>query len=176
MHPVLELKPAFRDGQPIGNGVFVPPNSRIGAGAEVAAYVRGAYKRARDWEPYCAERGLDSTWAGFATTRTVAKALAHVYLYDPTWANDDTRPLWSYLNHSAAAPTCKAVKPAASGGDVVRFKALRDLEAGEELTYKYGGNTADWDDTEVSSAISQRHIIPSRTRSGKSRSVTARPY
>ena len=175
MHPVLELKPAFRDGQPIGNGVFVPPNSRIGAGAEVAAYVRGAYKRARDWEPYCAAHGLDSTWAGFAATRTVAKALTNVYLYDPTWVSEDTRPLWSYLNHSASAPTCKAVKSSASGGDVVRFEALRDLEAGEELTFKYGGKNGDWDGTEVSSAISQWNVVSRRTRSGASRSIVARP-
>ena len=46
------------------------------------------------------------------------------------------------------------------------FKALRDLEAGEELTFNYGGNTADWDGTEASSTIAQRHIVSSRTRSG----------
>ena len=131
--------------------------------------------RARDWEPYCAAHGLDSTWAGFVATRTVAKALANVYLYDPTWVSEDTRPLWSYLNHSATAPTCKAVKSSASGGDVVRFEALRDLEAGEELTFKYGGKNGDWDGTEVSSAISPWNIVSRRTRNGASRSVVARP-
>ena len=47
MHPTLELKHAFRDGELIGNGLFVPPNSKIGAGEEVAAFVQGAYMRAR---------------------------------------------------------------------------------------------------------------------------------
>ena len=100
-----------------------------------------------------------------------------MFLYDPTWVSEDTRPIWSYLNHSPAAPTCSAVKPVAPGGDVVRFRALRDLKEGEELTFTYGGkaNTADWDGTETSSSIAPEHVVRKRTRSGGARDSTAQP-
>jgi hypothetical protein len=175
-HPVLELKPAYRDGKHIGDGLFVPLNFHIGEGTEVAAFVRGACMRPKEWYPYCSARGLDSTWSGFAVDRTWNKTIVTVFLYDPTWVSEATRPIWSYLNHAPAAPTCWAAKPVAPGDNVVRFRAVRDLEAGEELTFAYGGNTADWDGTERSSNIAQEHVVASRTRSGGARGGAFRPF
>ena len=65
-----------------------------------------------------------------------------VVLYDTFWVSANTRPAWTFMNHSTATPNVHPFIP--SGGScTIRFLALRRILKGEELVFDYGGYSAD---------------------------------
>jgi hypothetical protein len=141
-HPV-EIKPAFRHGIHIGDGLFAMREFR--KGETVVSFVEGGYLRMHEWGLYCLAHDLPSDWAGFLGSKCIpppTKRVATVVLYDTSWTSADTRPEWTFMNHSTTAPNVRPVLPSGRSC-VIRFVALRRVLEGEELVFDYGGYSAD---------------------------------
>ena len=83
------------------------------------------------------------------------------------WVSPDTRPLWTYINHSTRRPNCHPAIPAArAAGCDVAFVSLVDIDAGAEILFNYGGFTADFDGggAGVSSSIDVANVMPGGRR------------
>ena len=109
-----------------GNGVFA--NAPIAAGARLIEY-RGLLRTHEEADALYAD-DLESG-------HTFLFTLNDDYLIDANFHGNAAR----WINHSCA-PNCQAVLVEAENGDRrqdrVFIEALRDIEAGEELTYNYG--------------------------------------
>lgn len=159
---VTEVKPAFRNEQSIGYGLFASCDMR--AGARVTCFGAGDMMKYRDWSEYAASCGIPEEWGGIQAERCLpppTKAFAKVMFYDASWIDNyhDKRPKWSYMNHSST-PNVEMVVP--RSGCVVSWTALTDIASGSELCFAYGGETNDY--IEQASKESVPHANGKRTR------------
>ena len=152
--PTPELPPPpygaveVRAASEINMGLGLHAVTPFAAGAEVASFIEGQWMPLSNWQAYCDQFELPSDWAGFRAPKCLpppTKRIKDVMLYDATWTSPATRPSWSYLNHDPN-PNCCASMPARNNINdcTVRFIALRNIAAGEELVIMYGGYTDDF--------------------------------
>ena len=146
LRPVpLTVRAAFRGGESIGMGVFA--TRAVAQGTCVGGF-DGALMPRSAWADHCAARGLDQTWAGFETSRTVESGgkRERAMVFDPSWRGETTRPRWSLFNHARGNANCAAVPV---GTSRVELRTTRDVQAGEELTYFYSARNADLEGDEA---------------------------
>eukprot|EP00966_Prymnesium_polylepis_P084688 1960583-Prymnesium_polylepis.2 len=139
----VEVRPAFRHGIHIGDGLFA--TCEFQQGDTVASFVEGGYLRMHEWGPHCLAHDLPADWAGFVSNRCLpppSKRVVAVVLYDTSWVSADTRPAWTFMNHSTTTPNVRPFIPS-GGSSAIRFIALRRILEGEELVFDYGGYSAD---------------------------------
>ena len=151
---VTRVRPAFRRNVGIGFGLFA--EQRLPPGTLVAIYGDPGEMLACHWRPYCQRWHLPEEWAGLRASRgqpPPSKATRTVYLYDKSWKN--FRPKWSYLNHrSLAHANCKSYTPPRSCE--VTWVTTRAVEAGEELTFTYHGDTTGYESDGVDVPVEEQ--------------------
>ena len=149
-------------GQPIGMGLFAA--KPILKGELVASFGLGGETSEALWQ--ARRKRLDMPdWAGIGLKRRRPPHSRRVY--DASWTSNQSvggwqarRPKWARMNHSKRGPTCAPFK--AEGTAIVMWTAKQDLAAGDELTWDYGGDTADFDANEAAVPI-----VREGTRSGR---------
>ena len=144
------VAPAYRNGSLIGDGLFATRDFHDGE--QIVTFVDGSYMRLHLWESHCATHNLPSDWAGFLGMKCLpppTKRVARVMIYDASWVSPATRPLWTYINHGpttrlSRAANCRPRIPSRSSDCHIVFYATRDIPAGSEIMFDYGGNTSDF--------------------------------
>ena len=88
------------------------------------------------WSEDCRKNQLPVEHAGIRA--------GNVMLYDSPWTRRKPQPYWHLINHSRMHSNCEMMR----GGPrkhMVVWRTTRDVRAGEEFFYDYGGDTAEWD-------------------------------
>jgi hypothetical protein len=136
------VKPAYRQGVSIGEGLFTERDAM--KGDAIVAFEDGDMMPVRHWPSYALRHNLAEDWAAIMATRCLpppTKAVRTVMLYDKNY-RDGRRPLWTYLNHSLS-PNVEMRIPRT--GCTITWFAITDIKSGDELCFSYGGDTSDFD-------------------------------
>jgi hypothetical protein len=126
-----------------GQGLFTA--SAVTKGQVVANFADTKVVKQAAWAAIAQERGIPD-WGGIEGDYGFGpptKAVLTCRYYDDAFVGmaPDQRPKWTFLNHSKHAPTSRIVL--SKRGLAVHWLAVRDVAAGEELTFNYGPQDSD---------------------------------
>jgi hypothetical protein len=111
----------------------------------VATFTDPKVVKQAEWPAIAEARGIPD-WGGIEGDHSFgppAKAVLTCRYYDDAFSGmaPDQRPKWTFMNHSKRAPTSRIVLP--RRGLAIHWLAVRDVAAGEELTFNYGPQDSD---------------------------------
>ena len=85
-----------------------------------------------------AAQARDGASPGYPHDSVIHVAKGGIMVRDVGWTSPHHKPTWYVLNHSAAGANVAARVSGGSGGQVsLEWVALRDIERGEELLWRY---------------------------------------